>query len=38
MAVKCIVCGAEIEEDEAMKDGEAIFCEDCWFEKNKRRC
>lgn len=38
MKVKCVACEAEIEEEEAMKEGEAVFCEDCWFEKTKRRC
>ena len=38
MKVKCDVCNAEIEEDEAIKDGDAVFCEDCFMEKTKRRC
>lgn len=38
MEVVCDVCKTQMEEDEAMKEGEAVLCEDCYMEKTKRRC
>lgn len=38
MKVKCDICKTEIEEDEAMKEGEAVFCEECYMEKIRKRC
>lgn len=36
--VKCMICDTEMEEEEAVEEGDAVFCEDCYFEKKKRRC
>lgn len=38
MKVKCEICGAEIEEEDAIKQGDAVICEECFMERSKDRC
>jgi len=31
--MRCIRCGKEMNEKEAIKEGNPLFCEDCYFDK-----